>query len=795
MNIIKSKIINFVIKNNNILDWNLWKNLQKKTPFNFQLFTSIFFTITFYLPFFNSNIMDFIFLQNGDNKILFLPQLINSHIYSNDFIFKGIDFNTHGGASEYFLRPNLVIYNPVILILSYVAHFENLFNVFIFTLSLIVFLSILSCYYSQKLCIKFFNLNKYLSLFVAVGFSFSLLALSNINILPFFLIALSMPLYIYSLLSCIKKFNLKYIIFTSFILISIYTSGYIVLSVFAILLGIIFCFFFLYLNNELKITNILKFLTPFLIATIVVAPLYISILKFHKIVKPFEYSLKDIAHEIAINPNNLLNLFSNFFNNGGEGYAFSIGLIPILIILISIFSYKEISGNVDEKKSKLAIFGLILFFIILFSHLGIYSPFSYFMYKIPVFGKMHLYSRYLFPASIFFFLSIAILLENIINNKNIKVLKVIFAFLFLIFLSFSIFIYLELSLKNIASGFFIFELILAIFFTALFILLKNKNLITFCALITLFLGYLVPAYNYSYESPSEDHKKKLFYELSKKNYYNKDKIVNFLKNNSNRDIKKIIDISPNFSGIYFDKTLPWLLKNEVNISSYSGYETHLARDLNYEIKNLRYEIFNNNYLIIPNIDWLKKTGAEFIIYEKGFEERNENLLKFVDQKSILELPQNTFLAKLNFQDNQNTVYNNGYIRIISKDKNFSLENFKTNNSSFISFETNSNFEIEVQYLFFPNKNLKPYINGKKTYFNTKEELSTLNIPSGKNKIEILYKNKTLDTFIVLYFAYLIFFISFVIWRIVASLNVVVIKIFKKLSIIKKITSLFRGAQF
>lgn len=778
LHIIKSKTLNFIIKNNNILEWSLWKKLQKKPLFNFQLITSILLTVIFYWPFIDKNILEFNFLQYGDNAILWLPQLLNSYIYNNDFVFKGIDFYTHGGASEYFLRPNLIIYNPIILIIGYIVNLGNLFNVFIFSFGLIIFFSILSCYYSQKLCIKFFDLNKYLSLFVAIGFSFSLFVFNNINLLPFFLIALSMPLYLYILLSCVKKFNLKNIIFGSFVIISIYTSGYIVLSTFVILLGLIFCFFFLYLNNELKITNILKSLTPFLIATLVIAPLYISILKFNKIAIPFQYSLKDIAHDLAINPNLSLILFSNFFVGLGEKSSFSIGLIPILIILISIFSYKT-EYSFDKKKSKIAIFGLALFFIILLSHMGIHSPFSYFMFKIPIFGKMHVYSRYLFPVSIFFFLSIAILLENIINNKNIKILKVIFTFLFSIFLLLATFAYLELPLKNLTNGFLVFEFILAIFFIALFILLKNKNLITFFALITLFLSYLVAFYNYSYQSTSEDHKKKLFYELLNKDYHNKDKIVNYLKNNSNRDIKKIIDISPNFTGAYFDKNLPWLLRNELNISSYSGYEVHLARDLAYELKNNRYEFFDNNYLMIPNIEWLKKTGAEFIIFQKGFEMKNEDLLKFVDQKSIIELPQNNFLAKLNFAETENTVFNNGYIRITSKDKNFALENFKTNNSSFISFETNSNSEIEVQYLFFPNKNLQPYLNGKKADFNIKEELSTLIIPSGKNKIEILYENKILDIFIILYLIYFIVVALFIILKFLASLWRVNKKIIKK----------------
>lgn len=158
LQIIKSKTLNFIIKNNNILEWSLWKKLQKKPLFNFQLLTLIFFTIIFYLPFLNSNILDFNFLQYGDNAILWLPQLLSSYIYNNDFIFKGIDFYTHGGASEYFLRPNLIIYNPIILILSYVVNFGNLFNVFIFTLTLIIFFSIVPLKFLKKMIkINFFG--------------------------------------------------------------------------------------------------------------------------------------------------------------------------------------------------------------------------------------------------------------------------------------------------------------------------------------------------------------------------------------------------------------------------------------------------------------------------------------------------------------------------------------------------------------------------------------------------------------------------------------------------------------
>lgn len=759
------KIKNCIEKYDDILSWKIWENIKAKSASfgSFQLWASLLFTLVFYLPFIGHSIRKVGFLYFGDNIGLWIPQLFNSHFFNNEFIFKGIDFFTHGGASEYFLRPNILTYNPLILLLSYIVDAGNLVRTLWFFFGLFVLHSFLACFFTQKLCARFLNFDKYLSLFTAVCFSFSLFFINNLGFVPFFFIGCLMPVCIYALLSCAEKFNISSILLSSFLMVTIYTSGYLVLSVFVIGVSLIFCCFYFYINNQFKIRNILRILAPFIIASLITLPLYIAISDFHDIVMPHKKSLAAAAHVLGTNPNISLRLLSNSLPfPGGEKQDIAIGLIPISILLIFIFSYSSNKNKIENKNAKLAIFGFVLFAIVFFACLGVYSPFSYFMYITPIIGKTHLYTRYLIPLTLLLFITLAILLDFITKQKEESVLKKLLFLILLSFLILSSFSYLENPLKGLTSGYFFFELMLVISFISCLILIKNNRVIVLISTIFIFSSSLMWFYKLSFGNLS-NRNNEIIYELLHKNYHNENKLVNYLKNNSKREIVKIADITPNFKENYFMKNMPWLLRGKINISSYYGYEVHLARDVKYHQKS-PYMRLDKNFVFTPNIEWLKKTGAEFVIFEKGFEKKNEELLKLVDDKTILELPHNTVVARLKFQEPANTISNNGYVRILSEDGNANVTNFNTNNANYIAFDTYSKESLSAQYLFWPNKHMKPYINGEKLEFDRIEDLDVISVPEGKNKVEIIYKNTVLDVFLTLYFSFLAIFSLFILWQ-------------------------------
>ena len=72
-----------------------------KNLLNFQIISSLILTILFYLPFIIGNI-NTSHISYGDNIHLWIPQIYNSFFLNNNFIFKGIDYFTHGGHQNIF---------------------------------------------------------------------------------------------------------------------------------------------------------------------------------------------------------------------------------------------------------------------------------------------------------------------------------------------------------------------------------------------------------------------------------------------------------------------------------------------------------------------------------------------------------------------------------------------------------------------------------------------------------------------------------------------------------------------
>ena len=66
---------------------------------------------------------------------------------------------------------------------------------------------------------------------------------------------------------------------------------------------------------------------------------------------------------------------------------------------------------------------------------------------------------------------------------------------------------------------------------------------------------------------------------------------------------------PVFNG-YITKNLPWLLRGKVNVSSYYGYDPHLASEFKYRLTNriAASDQPDHGLIFVPSVDWLKKTG-------------------------------------------------------------------------------------------------------------------------------------------------------------------------------------------
>jgi hypothetical protein len=725
------------------------------------------------------------YISYSDNINLWIPQIYNSVFLNNNFIFKGIDYFTHGGASEYFLRPNIIVYNPIILLFSFLIDFNNINHVVFSCQILIIIHSFLACLFTQKICKDFLKLDIYLSLLAGTLFTFSSIIINNMFFIPFILISYLTPVLLYFLLSLNNNNLFLKIIFVTFISITIYTSGYIVLAVFAIGICVLYSYYHLYISKSLNYKSVFRILIPIILSSFIVFPLYFGIFKFHNIAEALKLSLFQSAYELGTSVGSILALISNTLRlSQSEQYFISIGIIPFFICIAFIFILPKYNvNNFSNFHKKIAIFSFGIFFLIFLSSLGQYSPLSFFFHYIPIIGSSHIYTRYLIPTSLFLFVAIAIIFDVIIEERKLlnyeKILMSAILFLTII----ATFLYLELPVKNLINQYFLFEILLFIFFVVYFFVAKKKNAIIFVSTLIIFLNSLNTNWSLFTGSIKNEKKIGIIYELIDNNFYHRDLFVEYLKRNSDKKIIKIVDVSPNFEKGFFNNNIFWMLKKDINISSYGGYEFHLSRDREYGklVHHLAIPYLNSNgevlnsYYIKPSLDWLRKTGADFLIYDSKFENGNKNnseLFKYLNNKEILKLPNNNIVAKINFPDSTDTVFNNGYIRVKSNDIETKITNFKTNDVNYFKFKVNSRDKSTIEYLFWPNSNLKVYVNGKKTFFSNSENLSTINLNSGENIVKIIYKNRTIDVFLSLYFGFLIVFIITIIFNFLRFLYVI-----------------------
>lgn len=745
------RIKNCIEKYDDILSWKIWESIKAKSSSfgSFQLWTSLIFTVVFYMQF--SSLSEPSFLLRGDNLNICIMQIYNTILLNQEFIFKGIDFLTHGGASEYFLRPNIAAYNPIILFLSYFVDVDNVKNITKFIIILLILHSFLACYFTQKLSFKFLKFDKYLALFAGVSFAFSYLLIDRINIIIFFFIICLMPVTIYCVLLCFKNFKTTNIALSSFVLIALYTSGYIPLTVFSVIISFIFCLFYLYTSKNFTIKNFLKILLPFLISGIVVLPLFLNVLDFISITKPGDTNLYSSALEHGTNPNMFLKLFFHdvYFSGkqwhggmiSGESQVITIGILPFLILILFLYSKTK---TLCTKDKALVYFCLIIFGFIFFAMMGIYSPFSYFMHKIPILGESRIYTRQLAIVSLFLFIATAKLLDATIENKNISLLKGIFTFFLVVIFILASANYLGASFKVLSGGNIIMQLIMVEVFLAILILSNNKKFIVVCSALIMFLVPLTYMYKVSTSKIGENG----FF--SDTNYKVRKDLREYMKNNSAKD-KKIVKYHeatpyPGSDSSVLNRNTPWMMpRKDFIISSYSGYEGRMSSPNSYK------RLFRTG-------GWTLKTGGDFLILKKGM--NFKYLSPYIDLNKLHPIKgiKDTFITTLKIQEPENTVLNNGYIRVLSKDSDTKIENFETNNANRISFRVESDEISTIQYLFWPNKHMKPYINDSIAEFKRINGLDVLEIPKGKQEVKIVYKNFIMDIFLFLYFGFISVFI-------------------------------------
>jgi hypothetical protein len=592
----------------------------------------------------------------------------------------------------------------------------------------------------------------------------------SMSFLPFVLISCLFPSIIYCVITAsntkLNKENLyKYILFSTPIFVNFF-CGYIVLACTSLALAVIFSLAYIFYMNENRkdfITKSTRVFTLCAIPSLVVLFYYAAILIFHSKTNAVPNQLEILAHHLSNTPVDLLKSFSAFLNINTITHEQNLvfGILNILLITCFIVSYKKDILDFSKFEIKLFVVSSFIFLFLFLVCFGDACALSDIFYRIPVLGKTHLYQRW--DALIYLFLAIflSLMLKYVIeyNNENLFKFIALICFLGLLLALLKTTYNYDLGLVSFGGGF-IFELLLC-GIAFIFLIFKSKKLSIWVFILASFISnanFFYDIYNLKEFTQDKLPSKKIYY-----NDVEKKVLTDFINRTSaDKEMVKLVNLIPNVSSGYFPKNSTWYFSGKLGekyVSDYYGYELHLSTPKDYLFLNpARIPEGTTNYYNYPNIDYLKNTGADYVIFDDiASPNFHKILLPYIDIKNpanFIKLSNNVTLAKLNF-NYKNLIFDNGYIKAFSKDKNLKIDKFESNNSSKTSFNISCEKSAKIVYQFWYSDLLKFYIDGKKVIPFKNNGIAELKLKKGNHRVEIEYKNNLLKIFLFLYCIYIL----------------------------------------
>jgi hypothetical protein len=227
-----------------------------------------------------------------------------------------------------------------------------------------------------------------------------------------------------------------------------------------------------------------------------------------------------------------------------------------------------------------------------------------------------------------------------------------------------------------------------------------------------------------------------------------------------KDKIKIVNMLPAFHGSYFAKNMPWVLRDKVNVMDYTGYEQHIAVPKDYK-KHMFLSVpqGGKDYIYTPDPEWLKKTGADYVVFRNSYDFNTPGVVAMIDDtKPTLALPYEVTVAALKQEvpqekDGKTLVFDNGYIRVYSADPAATVSGFTSNDANDMRFTLAAKAPSEVEYLFWPRKRVVVKVGGNKAETRRENGLMQFTVPTGKLEVRLCYWNLKLILFLVGYGVY------------------------------------------
>ncbi|WP_245559713.1 hypothetical protein [Amorphus coralli] len=554
----------------------------------------------------------------GDVRLAWFPQFVEGY---NRFwgggIF-GVDFLTHGGASDFGLRPNmLTVYPPYLL--AYLVFDVSDLSTAVFAFTLIHVLHFLAAtYFTVLLARHFFGLSIGASVFAALAFVLSFQTSTYLAYTPFWFQAMWLPVIAYLL--CWLLFARRWLVTVAVVPIFII---YMLTSYAPMMLGGLLVAFFIAANlyydrfhRPLKTRVALQRLfMPFLatgLAVLAVLPFYIGQINHVELVAEPQKNLSSVAHADTFNGRSLLAGISQFSEFGAAFETqYYLGLVPIALILLGVIVLASARGSIPQRKARFAGLMLVPFILVTIISLGSHTIGSdAFYYGIPVLGRMHLYFRYLLFAGLPLALSLAFLAELVVQHATPHVRGWGFWATAFIWLVFSLWLVFD---PAAAKYFEIDPLLGGVLLSAIaigIILVGRTSRALVFAAVPMAAVSAYPLFDIQREFGQEG----VFDDMV--GYVNGplDRIAAiFASYPDHKFLTKVVYLTDKVD-TFFPLNGGWLISDRVKVMTFSGYDAVLAMERDYH--NLMGGWFGRY-----NREWVLRTGANFVLWDEASRSR------------------------------------------------------------------------------------------------------------------------------------------------------------------------------
>jgi F5/8 type C domain len=616
-------------------------------------------TLIFYLRSLVAGSQDAGVVYTGDFWHVWLPLVAQVNSLVQRGVFSGIEFATHGGAAEFFIRPGLYAYHPILLLYSFFSHSGAVDRLIRFSVLLLALHSFLACYFAIRVAFRYLKMGMGAAIFVGLGYAFSWQMVTAMEFPPFLLATTLLPWSIYAALAVNDRPSLRKVLQCSLPAFMMLLGGYSVIAFTCLVLAWGFvAAYLLYIQGSGstlrdRFTRLAWATAPFVVAGVVVLPLFWAMLKYFPLGRgPAAVTIFHSAYEVAEKPRTILRLLSPHLVVPGPMLEFTL-VWGTIAVVIAILFFAGLRDTEELSASDWSLFKVCasVYALLVLAIYGVSSAVSDLLYYLPGIGMMHSYQRHLVAIQFFFMIAMGIMLQAITRRApNLAVKMTLFALAGLLaFSAYGVANDSALAKDLHLNDYIVLELLFGLLFTAS-LLVPGK---WFAALAATFLTFLTPL-RYMYDFSTGPGNARV-YDVQRTQQLNLDsennaRVVSYFRTHSRKPIVKYLDLQPGVIN-YFPRNYPWFLAMDLQLSTYGGYEFLQAPRASYAQRMPFVPLEGNaDYWIMrPDWNWVAQTEAEFVIYQDGFRLNDPHLPEMADLRdpaNVLRLPNNIVIAPL-----------------------------------------------------------------------------------------------------------------------------------------------------